>query len=149
MNVLVDTSVWSIAFRRARASSRGDAHLVEELSELIQEGRALLMGPIRQELLSGLSDSRQFESLRHRLRAFEDLTIHARDYECAAEFSNTCRHAGVQGSHVDFLICSVAAGNGVSIFTTDTDFKRYAKHLPITFHEPRAAQAGREPHRPR
>ena len=104
MNVLVDTSVWSLAFRRARASSRGDANIVEELSELIQEGRALLMGPIRQELLSGLSDSSQFESLRRRLRAFADQNVHARDYERAAEFSNTCRHAGVQGSHVDFLI---------------------------------------------
>ncbi len=53
MNVLIDTSVWSLAFRRARGSSRADAQIVAELTELIQEGRVLLMGPIRQELLSG------------------------------------------------------------------------------------------------
>lgn len=138
MNVLVDTSVWSLAFRRARASSRGDAHMVEELAELIQEGRALLMGPIRQELLSGLSDAGQFINLRDRLRAFNDLSIHGSDCERAAEFSNTCRQAGIQGSHVDFLICSVAAGNGASIFSTDKDFMSYAKLIPITLHEPRA-----------
>ena len=111
--------------------------MVEELAELIQEGRALLMGPVRQELLSGLSDAGQFENLRRRLRAFNDLNIHGFDYERAAEFSNTCRQTGVQGSHIDFLICSVAAGNGASIFTTDKDFKRYAKHVPVTLHEPR------------
>ena len=138
MNVLVDTSVWSLAFRRARASSRGDAHVVEELAELIQESRALLMGPIRQELLSGLSDEGQFKNLRHRLRAFNDLSIHGFEYERAAEFSNTCRQAGVQGSHIDFLICSVAAGNGASIFTTDMDFRRYAKHIPVALHVSRA-----------
>jgi predicted nucleic acid-binding protein len=137
MNVLVDTSVWSLALRRIRASSRDDARIVEELTELIREGRALLIGPIRQELLSGLSDVGQFKNLRHRLRAFDDLSIHGVDYERAAEFSNTCRQAGVQGSHVDFLICSVAAGNDASIFTTDKDFKRYAKHVPIMLHEAR------------
>lgn len=145
MNVLIDTSVWSLAFRRSRASSRSDAQMVEELTELIQEGRALLLGPIRQELLSGISDVRQFNTLRHRLRAFDDVSIHEFDYERAAEFSNSCRQAGVQGSHIDFLICSVAAGNSAAILSTDKDFIRYAKHLPITLHEARTR--GRESHR--
>ncbi len=96
------------------------------------------MGLIRQELLSGLSDSRQFKNLRDRLRAFDDLGIRRPDHERAAEFSNSCRHAGVQGSHIDFLICAVAAGNGASIFTTDKDFRRYSKHVPISVYEPRA-----------
>jgi predicted nucleic acid-binding protein len=105
---------------------------------LIQEGHALLIGPIRQELLSGLSDAGQFKRLRDRLRAFNDLSIQGLDYERAAEFSTICRHEGVQGSHIDFLICSVAAANGVSILTTDKDFKRFAKHIPVTLHEARA-----------
>jgi predicted nucleic acid-binding protein len=137
MNVLIDTSVWSLAFRRSGASSRREAQMVEELTELIQEGRALLFGPIRQELLSGISDVRQFNTLRNRLRAFNDLIVHELDYERAAEFSNSCRRMGVQGSHIDFLICSVAAGNSAAIFSTDKDFSRYAKHLPITLHETR------------
>lgn len=137
MNVVIDTSVWSLAFRRVRGSSQSDAHAVAELTELIQEGRALLMGPIRQELLSGIPDAGQFKNLRDRLRAFNDLNIRVPDYERAAEFSNICRHEGVQGSHIDFLICSVAEANGASILTMDKDFKRYAKHIPVTLHEPR------------
>jgi predicted nucleic acid-binding protein len=138
MNVLVDTSVWSLAFRRAHGSMRGDMQIVAELSDLIQEGRALLMGPIRQELLSGISDAGQFKRLRDRLRAFNDLNIHGLDYERAAGFATICRQKGVQGSHIDFLICSVAAAHGVSIFTTDADFRRYAKHIPVSLHEARA-----------
>jgi hypothetical protein len=97
--------------------------------------------PSRQELLPGLTNAGQVKNLRDRLRAFNDLSIHGihgSDYERAAEFSNTCRQAGIQGSHVDFLICSVAAGNGASIFSTDKDFMSYAKRIPITLHEPRA-----------
>ena len=119
--------------------------MVEELTELIQEGHALLFGPIRQELLSGISDVRQFNILRDGLRAFNDLSIHESDYERAAEFSKRCRQAGVQGSHFDFLICSVAAGNSAAILSTDKDFIRYAKHLPITLHEARTR--GRQSHR--
>jgi predicted nucleic acid-binding protein len=119
--------------------------MVEELTELIQEGRALLMGPIRQELLSGIYDVRQFNALRDSLRAFNDVNIHESDYERAVEFSNSCRQAGVQGSHVDFLICSVAAGNSAAILSTDKDFIRCAKHLPITLHEARTR--GRGSHR--
>jgi predicted nucleic acid-binding protein len=137
MNVLIDTSAWSLAFRRARVSSRADARVVSELTELIREGRVLLMGPIRQELLSGISDAGQFTTLRDRLRAFSDLNIRGLDYERAAELSNICRREGIQGSHIDFLICSVAEANAASILTLDKDFTRYAKHIPVTLHAPR------------
>ena len=38
---------------------------------------------------------------------------------------------GVQGSHIDFLICAVAVRLSVEIYTTDKDFLNYQKHLPI------------------
>ena len=50
MNVLVDTSVWSLALRRTSPSGES----VAILEALVEEGRAVLMGAIRQELLSGL-----------------------------------------------------------------------------------------------
>ena len=45
--------------------------------------------------------------------------------------SNQCRRKGVQGSTIDFLICAVAALEELQILTTDSDFLRYTKHLPI------------------
>jgi len=58
MNVLVDTSVWSLALRRKNESlTTNERFLVTELSELIREGRARVIGLVRQELLSGIKTS--------------------------------------------------------------------------------------------
>ena len=117
--------------RRAPASS-----LAAELTELIREGRACLVGPIRQEVLSGIRDRGQYERLRDRLREFVDLALATVDFERAAELSNLCRRKGVQGSPTDFLICAAAERHGASIFTTDADFPLYARHVPIVLHVP-------------
>jgi len=134
VNALVDTSVWSLALRRARGPSLVEA---TELEELIREGRAAIIGPIRQELLSGVRSARQFELLREHLRAFPDLELETDDFELAAEFFNRCRGRGVQGSNTDFLICAAASRRDHSIFTTDRDFTSFAKLLPIKLHSAR------------
>jgi len=139
MNIVIDTSVWSLALRRARSSGAAEAL---ELAELVREGRAAMMGPVRQELLSGVQREQQYESLREYLRAFPDIALEAEDYEEAASFFNRCRAKGVQGSNADFLICAVAARRRFGILTTDTDFRHFAKLLPIELHSPRASVSG-------
>lgn len=138
MSVLVDTCVWSVALRRRAARARGaDAAsdtIVRELTALVEEGRVAMLGVVRQELLSGIRDAQHFDRLRERLRAFPDLTLETADYEDAAAFHGRCRARGVQGSAIDFLICAVAARRELPIFTTDADFERYARHLPIALH---------------
>jgi hypothetical protein len=53
MMVLVDTFIWALALRRKQADlSRGDQDLKTALQELVQDGRAQIVGPVRQELLS-------------------------------------------------------------------------------------------------
>ncbi len=95
MKVLVDTSIWSLALRRSGATSKEDQSLIYELNELISEVRVTLIGPIRQELLSGVSSQAQFETLKEKLRAFEDLPLKQQDYELAAEFYKICRKSGI------------------------------------------------------
>lgn len=134
MKVLVDTCVWSMALRRNEASGRRE---VLELMELIKELRVQLIGPVRQEILSGIKNHSQFTKLREHLRSFPDLQLTTHDYETAAEFFNICRKKGVQGSNTDFLICAVAVRHQVPIFTTDADFTFFQQHLPIKLHSPR------------
>ena len=134
MRILVDTSIWSLALRRSGALSEEDRSLVDELRGLIDDVRVAMIGPIRQELLSGISSQTQFEALKEKLQAFEDLALGRDDYERAAGFYNTCRSSGVQGSPPDLLICAVGAGQGIPIFTSDKDFALYAQHLPISLH---------------
>jgi predicted nucleic acid-binding protein len=136
LKVLVDTSVWSHAFRRNHPI---DAPEALELRRLVKEFRATIIGPIRQEILSGIPDAKQFAHLRELMSAFNDEPLVAEDYERAAGFFNRCRTKGIQGSHVDFLICSVAASRGRPIFSTDKDFASYAKVLPIKLHKVKVA----------
>jgi len=131
VNVLVDSSVWSLALQRLNP---GADPWTQELYALISNERAYLIGPIRQELLSGIRDSHHFEELRDRLRGFPDIRIEETDYESAADFFNHCRARGIQGSHIDFLICAVAVRRAMSIFTTDRDFISFERLLPIRLH---------------
>ena len=129
MNVLVDSSVWSLALRR---NTTNDAiAIVNVLRDLIADGRVVLLGAIRQEVLSGVRYKEQFTRLQEYLRAFPDLDLTTEDYELAAEFFNTCRSNGVQGSNTDFLLCAVAHRRGYSIFTTDKEFENFRSHIPV------------------
>lgn len=128
--VLVDTSVWSLAFRKKRPDSN-DKKLIEYLTFLIRKRYTVMIGPIRQEILSGISDENTFRKLKEALKAFPDFEITTDDYEQAAAYYNICRSNGIQGSHTDYLICSVAHNNDFLIFTLDKDFKNYRNYIDI------------------
>ena len=129
MKVLVDTSIWTIAFRRSSGElSSNEKTILDSLKNLVEDLKIIIIGPIRQEILSGIANQRQFLKLKEKLRAFNDLPIISRDYELAAEFYNLCRKNGIQGSHINFLICAVAHRNKLSIFTLDKDFELYSKY---------------------
>jgi hypothetical protein len=135
MNVLVDTSVWSLALRRRRGAPSAETR---ELTELVREGRVEIIGPIRQELLSGVRAPQQFKILREHLRAFPDVPLTVEDFESAADYFNQCRAKGIQGSNTDFLICAVAVRRGLAIYTTDADFIGFQQLLPIRLYARRA-----------
>ena len=134
MNVLVDTSVWSLALRRSVARRSAET---AELVELVGEGRVAIMGPIRQEILSGIRAAEQYKKLRDRLRAFSDLRLDETDYEEAAACFNRCRAKGLQGSNTDFLMCAVSLRRKLTILTTDKDFAGFALVLGFDLHQPR------------
>jgi len=127
MKVLVDTCIWSKALRYKEP----DLTVVKKLTTLIENGQAVIIGPIKQEILSGIPDKQQFEKLKKLLRAYEEIPLTAEMFEKGAEFCNICRGKGVQGSTIDFLICSVAALKGMAVYTDDKDFKEYVKHIPF------------------
>lgn len=132
MNVLVDTPVWSLALRRKPLDRSGqDWLLVQILAELVGKGDAQMIGVIRQELLSGIREDAQFHRLRNALRLYDDTPVETEDHEEAARMSNVCRRHGIAGSSIDFLMCAVAVRRRWTIFTTDADFKRYARVLDV------------------
>jgi len=138
VNVLIDTSIWSLALRRRSADlNPQEVKIDQELRELVGEGRAVVVGVVRQEVLSGIRERASYLRLRDRLREFPDLVPSSFDHERAAEFGNTSRANGISGSPIDLLICSIAVSNALAVFTTDRDFERYASVLPVRLHETR------------
>jgi len=136
VKVIIDTCIWSLALRRKKNKPNGH---VKELGGLIKEVRVQLIGPVRQEILSGVKSKKQFDTLKKHLAAFIDLPLSTGDYELAAEYYNTAREKGIQGSNTDFLICAVSVKHGMPIFTIDQDFIHFQRVMPITMHPIRTA----------
>ena len=109
---------------------------MEEWTQLVRSGEAALMGPIRQEVLSGIRSRESFAAIQEELGNFRYLEIIPSDYDQAARFFNACRARGVTGTAIDLLICSVARRTDIPIFTTDADFEHYAPHVGIRLHRP-------------
>jgi len=131
VGVLVDTSVWSLGLRRGPKNPEYSA----ELKKLILESRVKIIGPIRQEILSGISKRDQFIDLKDKLSSFVDIPLVTEHYELAAELSNECRIRGIQGSHVDFLISAVSKLEKLAIFTTDRDFDLYSTVVGLSLYK--------------
>ena len=130
MMVIVDSDVWSEAFRKNDSASE----TTKRLKELINNDKIIMIGPIRQEVLSGLKEEKRFSQIKECLRAFPNQVIDDSIYELAAAFFNICRSRGIQGSHTDFLVCACAVSWEVEIFSKDQDFLHYSKYIPIQLH---------------
>ena len=93
--VLVDSDVWSEAFRKGRRKSRA----VFLLLEFVENDEVEMIGPVRQEALSGIKEERELEEIRGILRAFPSRLLEDSIFELAASFCNVCRSNGIQGSN--------------------------------------------------
>jgi len=133
VKVIVNTDVWSEAFRKKGSKSA----YFDELKSLIQEGRIQMIGVIRMEILSGIRTAEIFETLRDRLESFPDKLLDSELFETAAKFHNLCRSKGIQGSNNDFIICACSVLWKMPILSKDKDFIAYQNILPIELTKPR------------
>jgi predicted nucleic acid-binding protein len=131
VRVIVDTSVWSLALRRRNPE---DTPETQALTDLISEGRVVLLGAIRQEILSGIRYPEQFGRLSAALEAFPDEPVGTDDYVTAAQICNDCMRSGVLTGNTDCLISSVAINRGMHVLTTDKDFVHMSKVVPVKLH---------------
>jgi len=134
---LVDTCVWSLALRRNRKDlNPHEKYIVFALRDLIATGKAKTIGPIRQELLSGISSSTLFEDLQEYVESLPDIPLTKDIWTLAARFFNTCRANGLAADAIDMTLCAAAVSHDFPIFTTDPDFTRYATVLPVKLFKP-------------
>ena len=129
MTLLVDTSVWSLAFRRDEPSDYPEVHALRgalEGSDVI-----VTTGLILQELLQGFTGPRARKDIVDRFAALPLLAPDRQDHIDAAELRNRCRRAGVQVGTIDALLAQLCIRHKLILLTTDNDFGRVASHCPL------------------
>lgn len=129
MTLFVDTSVWSLAFRRDQPSSVPE---VRALRHALEGGETLVTtGLILQELLQGFAGPRARKDIIDRFAALPFVAPDRQDYIDAAELRNRCRRAGIQVGTIDALVAQLCIRHKLTLLTTDNDFVRAASHCPL------------------
>jgi predicted nucleic acid-binding protein len=130
MTLLVDTSVWSLAFRR---DGSADEPQVRALRAALTGGESLVTtGLILQELLQGFAGPRARKDIIERFSALPLLAPDRQDYIDAADLRNLCRRSGVQIGTIDALLAQLCVRHGLTILTTDNDFMLAARHCDLS-----------------
>ena len=128
MNVLVDTSVWSLALRRDKPEATRE---VLALGAAVERGSVCLIGAILQEVLQGFPSLDRSRRLAEALAPFPLLALHRGDFVYAAEIRNKCRAKGLSISTVDAQIAAAAINHRCTLLTTDADFRGVVRHYPL------------------
>ncbi len=129
MNILVDTSVWSLALRRKSSVKSTEA---QHLEKLFLSGEAIqVTGIILQEILQGIRTNEQTAKLLAYFHSFPLLSPSRDHYIYAASLYTTCRRSGIKVSTADCLIASIAIKYDCYLFTTDNDFLHMQKTAPL------------------
>ena len=130
MSLFVDTSVWSLAFRRDVPSPLPETR---ELARAIEAGEELFTtGLVLQELLQGLAGPRSHAQLLERFAALPLLVPDRQDHMDAADLRNKCRRAGIQVGTIDALLAQLCIRHRLTMLTTDRDFSHIARHARLT-----------------
>lgn len=125
MSLLVDTSVWSMAFRRDAPFALPE---VTELRRALEGGEDIYAtGLILQELLQGFTKPKAHSQIVEHFKALPLLVPDREDHIQAAELRNKSRRKGVQTGTIDALLAQLCIRHGLTMLTTDRDFQHMSK----------------------
>jgi len=129
MTLFVDTSVWSLAFRRDEPVAGIHA---AALKKALEVGRTLVTtGLVFQELLQGFSGPKARSLILDHFSAIPFLTPDRDDHVEAAALRNACRRKGVQTGTIDALIAQLCIRHTLTLLTADRDFESIARHSQL------------------
>jgi predicted nucleic acid-binding protein len=124
VSLFVDTSVWSLAFRREPPSAAGE---VQALIKAIEAGELILTtGLVLQELLQGFLGAKAQAQILDRFSAIPLIVPDRTDHIEAAALRNHCRRAGVQAGTIDALLAQLCLRHGLTMLSADDDFGHIA-----------------------
>jgi predicted nucleic acid-binding protein len=125
LTLFIDTSVWSLAFRR---DVEADVPQVHALKEALLNGNLVVTtGLVLQELLQGFSGPKASSELLARFRDIPLLSPTRETHIAAAALRNHCRRNGVQAGTVDALLAQLCIENELTLLSADNDFSHIAR----------------------
>ena len=128
--IFVDTSVWSLAFRRKQ--EQADIPVINQLKVLIEKDELLAVpGIVLQELLTGLKEEPQFNRMYKLITGFSLVMANEAHHKLAAQTANKCRKNGVATTATDCLIAAMAISYNAQLLTTDNDFTYMANYCDL------------------
>ena len=127
MSLLVDTSVWSLAFRRDAEAATPEVNTLQHA--LDGADQVFTTGLVLQELLQGFAGPKARSQLIERFRALGFLQPDREDHIEAAEVRNTCRRHGVQIGTIDAVLIQLSRKHDLVLLSSDNGFHSASKHI--------------------
>ena len=129
MGLFVDTSIWSLAFRRDAPVQRLE---VEALVAVLDRGEQIFTtGLVLQELLQGFSGPKARTQIIEHFSSLPLVVPDRRDHIAAAELRNSCRRAGIQVGTIDALLAQLCLRHKLTLLTADHDFTLIARQSAL------------------
>jgi predicted nucleic acid-binding protein len=129
VNILVDTSVWSLALRRDYPP---DCKAVSHLKAALKNGEHVFTtGLILQELLQGFKGPKARQRIIENFAPLPLIVPERKDHINAADLKVKLRQKGIQAGTIDVLLAQLCLRHGLSLLSTKRDFVDLAKHVPL------------------
>lgn len=130
MSLFVDTSVWSLAWRRDKAPPIPE---VSELRRALVAGDSIYVtGLVLQELLQGFTKPKAHKQIIEHFSALPLLVPDRQDHIQAADLYNACRRKGIQVGTIDAMLAQLCIRHDLMILTTDKDFQQIATLVSLS-----------------
>lgn len=134
MNLFVNTSVWSLAWRRDYAPSIPE---ISELKRALQAGDSIYTtGLVPQELLQGFFRPKAHDRIIKHFLVLPLVTPDRQDHIHAADLRNAYRRRGIQVGTIDALISQLCVRHDLIILTTNKDFQHVATVVTLSVWQP-------------
>jgi predicted nucleic acid-binding protein len=124
--VLIDTSAWLFALRKDFLPE-----IKDRLDFLLKENLVLTTDIIKLELLAGTRNKTEYDRLKKRLGALENIKTDDSLWDMACDIGFKLRREGVTIPYTDILIATCALSRGCIILHADNHFDLMADHINL------------------
>lgn len=126
----MDTSVWSLAFRR---DAPAEVPEVDGLRRALEEGDLVFTtGIVLQELLQGVRGPKARQRIIDHFSDLPLLVPDRSDHIEAAGIRTGCRRRGIQIGTIDALLARLCLHHDLTLLSADADFAHVSRLYPLT-----------------